>query len=104
MRGLPTRVLVAGGVLVALLLAGVVSVYASSAPDGLERVAGEQGISHTERSHPAAEGPLAGYRVQGVDHARLSAGAAGVTGTLVVLVLSLGVVAIVRRRSATDRD
>ena len=50
-----TRALVVVGVLVALLLAGVASYYASSDPDGLNRVAEDQGIAQTEREHEAGE-------------------------------------------------
>jgi hypothetical protein len=101
-RGLPTRVLVLSGVLVALLLAGVVRLAASSSPDGLQHVAEHQGFARTASSHPAADGPLAGYRVKGIGDARLSGGIAGVAGTLVVLVLAGGLTYALRRRSTTD--
>jgi hypothetical protein len=60
------------GLVVALLLAGVASYYASSAPDGLNRVAEDQGIARTERDHAAADGPMAGYRARGIENDRLS--------------------------------
>ena len=52
------------GVLVALLLAGVASYYASSDPDGLDRVAQDHGIARTEEDHGAEEGrsPATGPR------------------------------------------
>ncbi|QNN53488.1 PDGLE domain-containing protein [Nocardioides mesophilus] len=92
-----TRVFVTVGVLVALLLAGVVSYYASSAPDGLTRVARDQGITAAERRHAAHDGPFAGYRTTGVENGRLSTGLAGVAGTLVVLLLAGGLTWSVRR-------
>ena len=102
MRRPSTRVLVVAGVLVALLLAGVASYYASSAPDGLNRVAEDQGISRTEQDHRAADGPLAGYRAKGVEDDRLSGLVAGVTGALVVLVLFGGLTLVLRRRQQSD--
>ena len=102
MRRPSTRAMVAVGVLVALLLAGLASYYASSAPDGLTRVAEDQGISRTEKDHRAADGPLAGYRAEGVEDDRLSGLVAGVTGALVVLVLFGGLTLVLRRRRESD--
>jgi hypothetical protein len=97
-----TRTLVVAGVLVALLLAGVVSFYASSAPDGLNRVAEDQGISRAERDHPGSDGPMAGYRARGVENDRLSGLVAGVSGALVVLALFGGLTFVLRRRKESD--
>ena len=99
MSRVSTRSLVFVGVLVALLLAGGVSYYASSAPDGLNRVAQDQGFSRTERSHPSGRSPLAGYRTEGVHESRVSRGVAGVTGSLVVLALAGGLTLVLRRGS-----
>ena len=111
MRRLSTRVVVVSGLLVALLLAGVVSYYASSSPDGLNKVAQDQGFATSETRHRSADSPLAGYETRGVDNGRLSGGLAGVAGALVVLVLAGGLVLVVRRRhspaepdSAADRS
>lgn len=105
MRRVSTRALVVVGLLVALLLAGGVSFYASSAPDGLNRVAHDQGFSRTARTHSSGKSPLAGYRAPGVQAKRLSHGLAGVAGSLVVLALAGGVTMLVRRgsRSSTAR-
>ncbi len=95
-----TRTLVLAGLAVALLLAGVVSFYASSRPDGLEYVAERTGFIDSAEAH-AADGPFADYATKGVDDARLSGGVAGVVGTLVVLVLAGGLALAVRRRGST---
>lgn len=104
MRRPSTRLLVVVGVLVALLLAGLVSFYASSRPDGLNRVAEDQGMSRTEDRHQAAGGPLAGYRAKGVEDDRLATGVAGVTGALVVLVLFGGLTLVLRHRKQSDAE
>ena len=97
-----TRTFVLSGLLVALVLAGVVSVYASSHPDGLEYVAGRTGFLDTADDHAAGDGPFADYATKGVDDARLSGGLAGVVGTLVVLVIAGGIGFAVRRRGSSD--
>ncbi len=71
--------------LVVLLVAGVISRFASSDPDGLERVAADQGIDAQAVEHT---GRL-GYD-----------GAGGIVGVAVVLLLALALTRALRRRSA----
>jgi cobalt/nickel transport protein len=97
-----TRRLVVVGILVSLFLAGVVSFYASSHPDGLEFVAGEKGFLHSAGSHASDDSPFAGYATRGVDDARLSGGIAGVVGATLVFVLAGGLFLAVRRRDRSD--
>ncbi|HKE76264.1 MAG TPA: PDGLE domain-containing protein [Acidimicrobiales bacterium] len=73
-------VFVAAGLLVALALAFFVSPEASSKPDGLNKVAIDQGFADKETAHRTADSPLAGYGVRGVGSDRLSTGLAGVIG------------------------
>jgi hypothetical protein len=101
MRRVPTRWVVVGVAVVALLLAGVVSFYASSSPDGLNRVAADKGFASTEKKHSSDRSPLAGYESKGVDDPRMSKAVAGVTGTVLVLVLAGGLALLVRRRDAS---
>ena len=98
MRRPSTPAVVVVGVLVALVLAGVVSFYASSSPDGLIKVAIDQGFSSTEKEHGVADGPLAGYESKGIPDERISGGVAGVAGSLTVLLLTGGLAFAVRRR------
>ena len=93
-----TRLLVVAGVLVALLLAGVVSFYASGDPDGLTKVSEDQGFAQSEKEHRTGDGPLAGYETQGIADGGLSGGLAGVLGSLVVLTIAGGGALVVRRR------
>ena len=90
--------------LVALLVAGVGSYYASTHPDGLNFVAEKTGFSDQEKSSGTSDGPLAGYRTTGIDDARLSGGVAGVVGCLLVLTLAGGLAWAVRRRGPADGD
>jgi cobalt/nickel transport protein len=93
-----SRGFLAMGLLVALLVAGVGSFYASSHPDGLEYVAGKTGFLDTQDESAASDSPLAGYQTKGVDDARLSGGIAGVSGTLAVLAIAGGLFWVLRRR------
>lgn len=93
-----TRTFLLGGLLVALLVAGVGSYYASSHPDGLEHVAEKTGFLDSADDHATGDGPMADYSVDGVDSPRLAGGLAGVTGVLVTLLLAGGIGYAVRRR------
>lgn len=85
--------------LVAVVLAGFVSYFASSAPDGLVRTADDHGIAAAEKPPVTADSPLADYGTAGVGNDLLSGGLAGVVGVGVVLVLAGGLAIAVRRRS-----
>ncbi|MEI2670995.1 MAG: PDGLE domain-containing protein [Marmoricola sp.] len=84
--------------LVTLVIAGVVSFYASSHPDGLEYVAHATGFADTAQGHSTGDSPLADYGVAGVDDARLSGGLAGVIGVTATLLLAGGLTLLLRRR------
>ena len=70
------------GFVVSLFLAGVVSFYASSNPDGLEKVAQDIGFLDTAKEHTNADGVLADYGVKGIENERASVGIAGVIGVI----------------------
>ena len=93
-----TKRLMAIGILVCLLLAGVVSSYASSHPDGLEFVAGEKGFLGSAGPHASDGSPFAGYATRGIDDARVSGGVAGIVGGALVFVIAGGLFLAVRRR------
>ncbi|MGW3986802.1 energy-coupling factor ABC transporter permease [Streptomyces sp. NPDC004830] len=92
----------AAGLVTSLVLAGFVSFYASANPDGLEKVAGDNGIDEKTEEHAAADSPLADYGVEDVDDARLSGGLAGVIGVGVTVVAGSTVFWAVRRRRSGD--
>lgn len=96
------RKLWTGGVVTALVLAGFVSFYASASPDGLEKVAADQGIDAKVEEHAAAGSPLADYGVKDVDDARLSGGLAGAIGVGVTLAVGTGAFWVVRGRRRQD--
>lgn len=85
------------GLVLALALAGIGSYYASSSPDGLEKVAQDKGFSETAKDSAVADSPLADYGTSGVDNARLSGGIAGVAGVMLTLALAGGLFLVLRR-------
>jgi cobalt/nickel transport protein len=104
------RIFLLTGVLVALLLAGVVSSFASSSPDGLDaaarkgctfdaqgRITGGDCLARREADNQTKDSPLAGYGVRGL-HGPLSTGVAGALGVLVTLGVGYGVFRLARRR------
>ena len=91
------------GFIASLFLAGVVSFYASSHPDGLEKVAEDLGFIETAKENTNADSVLADYGVKGVDNERLSVGAAGVIGVIATGVISTGLFMLVRRKPGSER-
>jgi len=75
-------------------LAVAVSPFASSAPDGLERVATDHGFVDEQRQHVT---PAPGYAFPGIDDPKLATGMAGFAGTLLVFGLGYGLAAVRRR-------
>jgi cobalt/nickel transport protein len=101
----------AGFAVVALLLAGIVSYFASGDPDGLdsatlrgcevvETEAGEElrgdCIARNAEDHALAGSPLADYAVDGDDR---FTGVAGVLGVLATLAVGFGLFTLLRKRS-----
>jgi cobalt/nickel transport protein len=110
----------AGFLVVALLVAGALSYFASSDPDGLDTVtlsgcdvveaeggsgAGEQlvgsCIAQHAGDHALADSPLADYAVGG---GAGTVGPAGVIGVVVTLLVAGGLFWLLRRRSGPGSD
>ncbi len=89
--------LVLVGLALSLVIAGGISYYASSHPDGFEKSAGEIGFLDTAEDSPLAGSPLAEYGVAGVENERLSGGLAGVIGVASTAAISFGIFYGLRR-------
>lgn len=90
------------GLVTALVLAGFVSFYASASPDGLEKVAADQGFDAKAEEHAAKDSPLADYAVKDVTDARLSGGLAGTLGVGATVAVGTGIFWVVRRRRTAE--
>jgi hypothetical protein len=89
---------------IAVGLATAVSPFASSSPDGLERVARDKAFLEQRAPRPIQEdSPLAGYAFPGVGDGRVATGLAGFAGSLVVFALGSGLALAIRRRHAGGR-
>ena len=91
---------VLAGLVVSALLALVVSGFASSAPDGLEKVAEEHGFIETAAEHLFGDGPIADYAIRGIENERLSTGLAGLLGVALTYAVGWGLFRLARRRDA----
>lgn len=97
-------VFVAIGLAVALLLALLVSPFASGQPDGLNKVAIDQGFADAEQPHATGDLPTAGYGLRGVENEGLGTGLAGVIGVVVTFGVGAGLFALVRRGRRTSSE
>lgn len=93
-----TRPFLIAGLLVAIALALFVSPFASSSPDGLEKVSIDQGFDDTAEDHALSDSPVADYGVQGVGDERVSTGLAGLIGVLLTFGIGAGLFGLLRRR------
>ncbi len=88
--------------LVSVLVAGGLSYFASSHPDGLEFVAEKTGFLDEAEDSPAAASPLADYATRGVDNAWASGAIAGLAGLALTLGLGGGLFWVLRRKGEDD--
>ncbi len=88
------------GLLVALFLALVLSPFASSWPDGLEKVAEDKGFLEKGEVEPVFTSPIPDYAWPGLKSEKIATSAAGIAGTLIVFCLGYGLAALIRRPKA----
>ena len=91
---------VVAAVAIGLVLAFVVAPLASSAPDGLERVAEDLGFADTATDSAVSDSPLADYEVGGEG----GTGLAGVIGAAVTLLVGIGGLTLWRRAQNRRRE
>jgi cobalt/nickel transport protein len=92
-----------GILLVSLLVAGVASNFASSNPDGLEKVAQDIGFGESAKEAINADSLLANYGVKGIENTRLSTGAAGVVGVIATGAIASGLFFLIRRKAGEQK-
>ncbi|MDA2944143.1 MAG: energy-coupling factor ABC transporter permease [Actinomycetota bacterium] len=93
---------VIGGVLASIVFATVVSQFAVDNPDGLEKVAIDQGFIESGTDHALDSFIFADYATSGVGNETLSLAIAGLFGTVVTLAVGFGLLSASRsgRRAA----
>jgi cobalt/nickel transport protein len=85
-----------GFAVVSLLIAGVLSYFASGDPDGLDKTVEDTGIAEHAQEHPFAGSTFADYALGGDDK---FTGLAGVLGVLVVLAVSFSLFWFLRNKT-----
>ncbi len=84
-----------------LLMALFLSPFASSSPDGLEKVAQTKGFlgQEVERTlwHHA---PLQDYSIPWIEHTKMSRAFSGLIGTLSIFLISFGIGNLIRKKKA----
>lgn len=94
------KVLVIGGLAVSLMLALLVGPVASDSPDGLERVAEENGFMTDAAEHRFSGSPLADYSVRGISRDSLGTGLSGIIGVLLTFAVGYGLFTVMRSKSS----
>lgn len=110
-----TTVFVVAGLLLSLVLAGIVSNFASGSPDGLDSAAlkgcttdaeheitGGDCMAKAATDHQLSDSPFADYATAGIGDDFLSTAISGVLGVLVVFAVGAGLFWLVKRRTATS--
>jgi hypothetical protein len=93
------RFFVVVAVAVAVGLATAVSPFASSSPDGLEKVAADKGFAGQARLDAVqADAPVPDYAFPGIGDPRVATGVAGFVGTVGVFAVGYGLAFVLRRR------
>ena len=95
---------IVAGLAVAFAIAMFASPFASSSPDGMSRVAINEGFDHTEKTSPIGDtSPVGGYAVKGVEHEQISTGLSGAIGVAASFAIAIGAFqglrVVARRRS-----
>jgi hypothetical protein len=100
-RPIPLGVFVALALALAVGLGLAASPYASSSPDGLEKVAERHGFIDQGQVHRVQEdSPIPDYAFPGIGDPRLATGVAGFVGTLGVFLVAFGAAHGLRRLRA----
>ena len=97
MKRMSTLAFILIGIAAAVALVILVAPNANANPDGLEKVAAEQGIDNNVQDHDLAGGPFADYGVSGVDNRYAGTWISGLLGVTVTFAIGAGIVYVVRR-------
>lgn len=92
------------GLTITVLVAVVLSQFASDDPDGLEYVAEQQGFDDTASEHDLSGAPLADYGENLESDRRFSTGVAGMIGVVVALGLGFGLFWLIRSPGTDSAD
>ncbi len=88
--------------IVSFILAILLSPFASSQPDGLERIAEDKGfISRAEGAEVWEKSPIPDYAMPGLGEGTTATGAAGLAGTAITFILGYGIAKLLMKKEVT---
>lgn len=90
---------IAFGLLIAFICAGIISLFASESPDGLERVAEDKGFLEKGEGEPVLKSPIPDYVMPGLSNEKLATSIAGLLGTVVVFAVTYGLALLLKQRN-----
>ncbi len=85
------------GLTVALFLALLISPFASSWPDGLEKVAEDKGFLELGEVEPILSSPIPDYQWPGLNNEGFATASAGLAGVLITFGVVYGVVGLLKK-------
>lgn len=85
------------GLIMALIIAGILSPFASPNPDGLEKVAQTQGFIDKGEGKEVIHAPMPDYIIPGVQSEAVSTAAAGIAGTVITFFVAYGISRMLKR-------
>uniref|UniRef100_A0A7C2E2H0 PDGLE domain-containing protein n=1 Tax=Ammonifex degensii TaxID=42838 RepID=A0A7C2E2H0_9THEO len=85
------------GLIVALIIAGLLSPFASPNPDGLEKVAETKGFIDKGEGKEVIHSPIPDYVIPGLAGKGVATAVAGIIGTLITFAAACAVSSIVKR-------
>lgn len=86
-----------GAACVTVALAALVSPWAASSPDGLERVALDEGFAEQATDHALADGPAADYQFGVTSSEAWGTALAGLVGVVITFAVGSAIVMMARR-------
>jgi cobalt/nickel transport protein len=99
-------IFVFAGLALAVTLALIVSPWASSSPDGLEKVAEDKGFQEkAEQTEPTwNSSPVPDYAMPGVEesHPALATGLAGLCGTIAIFLIAWGLALVLKKKDVKE--
>jgi cobalt/nickel transport protein len=85
--------------ILALLVAAFLSPFASSSPDGLEKVAEDLGFIEKSEGEPLINSPAPDYVFPGITNEGAATAAAGIAGTLLTFGVTYGVAKAIGKKT-----
>ena len=97
-KPISTLTFLIGGIGVAMLFAVVISQFAGTSPDGLERVAQDTGFAASAEESAVADTLFSGYATEGIGNETMSLAVAGASGAIITALVGYGLISAVHLR------